>query len=236
MAVPINIAFTVGTLEPGAQYTPQQFAEAIAEILLGEIQQDTLMPGVSGPTAPSQDKGVWINTNTSPHSIWVWNPSTGSYVQEESQTPVGSIVFWPGTSSVPSNFRNCDGAALNKTGFPACYEALGGVNSPYGQTSSVFNLPNASGRTMIGVKAGWSIGDLVGNESIQLEIGDIPDHIHELGVRVRAGGTGVGAFTTANATENETRETYPAGSGSDKGNPVSIIPPSIAGRWIIRVS
>lgn len=240
MATPINITFTAGTLTPGQQYTPQEYFEAITERLFGTLDADTLMAGVVSSSAPTVNKGIWLNTSTTPESIYTWDASLGKYAKESSQTPVGAVLFWPGTSSIPLGFAVCDGSSFNKADFPKCYAALGGSGSPYGQTSTTFQVPDYRGMTLFGTKDAWSIGDKVGAESVELEPLNLPDHPHDLRGYRNVDGAGLPSRVIiddgrSNSQIYDNTAISGGGNGTDKGDPFPIIPPAGVGRWIIRM-
>lgn len=239
MAAPINITFTVGTLTPAQQYTPQELLEAFAERLLGTVDSDTLLPGESGSSAPTVNKGVFLNTLTNPETLMTWDQSLGKYVKDDAQTPIGAIIFWPGTSAVPAGYASCDGSAYNKLDYPKCYERLGGTGSPYGQTDTTFQVPDARGRTLFGLKDAWDIGQHAGNDTVELKPPNLPAHTHDLR------GYGVTSQNRASRVivddDRETGERWDleavqgGGNGKPIGDPFEIIPSALVGRWIIRM-
>jgi microcystin-dependent protein len=244
MATPINITFQVGTLAPAQTYTPQTFAEAIASILAGTINPDTFVPGVSSASAPSTDKGIFLDISTTPPSIKLWNGST--YVGDQTQLPIGGTIFWPGAGSIPSNYLVCDGTAKSKSLYPSLYTALGGASSPYGQTSTDFTLPPMSRKTAYGSGTGtgdqvaWNIGDSIGAESVQLVPMNLPAHTHDLIGSEYADGEdhepnkAIIDEDRSSSTNEDPSAVFGGGNGEAEGDPFDTISPGIVGRWIIR--
>ena len=111
-------------------------------------------------------------------------------------TPVGSIVAWPGPT-IPSGWRLCDGAALNRTTYADLFNALSDANGPkYGAPdNNSFYIPNCQSRFLVGV--GWAgLGDQGGSNTASLQTANIPSHRHYVAsssrvgnIRVRENGT-----------------------------------------------
>jgi hypothetical protein len=59
--------------------------------------------------------------------------------------PSGTVLHLAG-STVPSGYLAADGAAHSIDQYYKLYIALGGISSPYGQTTTLFNVPNLSGQ------------------------------------------------------------------------------------------
>jgi hypothetical protein len=64
--------------------------------------------------------------------------------------PPGVILYHAG-STAPNGYLICDGSLVGKNQYSALYLALGGLNSPYGQTSASFNLPDLRGAFIRGL-------------------------------------------------------------------------------------
>lgn len=245
MPTPINITFTVGTLDPGETYSPQEFAEALAAILAGTVSPDTFVPGVASATAPDQDKGLFLDLSTDPPTLKFWDSAASAYVRDQSQTPIGGMLFWPGTGPIPTNYFVCDGSAKNKSTYSALYAALGGESSPYGSDSTNFNLPNMSRRTAFGSgsatgKATWNVGDSIGSETVALEEDNLPDHSHILTGYAFAADESRPNRVLVDGERRNTREFEDTGAitgggnGTDTGDEFSIVSPGLVGKWIIR--
>lgn len=63
--------------------------------------------------------------------------------------PVGSVFYIAGPF-VPVGYLEANGAAVSKTEYTQLYNILGGAGSPYGQTSTHFNLPDLRGEFIRG--------------------------------------------------------------------------------------
>lgn len=67
--------------------------------------------------------------------------------------PAGTI-FYTASPSVPTGFIEANGAVVEKDRYPALYAALGGNNSPYGQSGASFTLPDLRGVFVRGLDNG----------------------------------------------------------------------------------
>jgi hypothetical protein len=67
--------------------------------------------------------------------------------------PTGTVFYTAG-SAVPSGYLEAAGQTLTIAAYPALYAALGGAASPYGITSTTFNLPDLRGQFV----RGWDHG------------------------------------------------------------------------------
>lgn len=65
------------------------------------------------------------------------------------KVPVGTVLPFAGTTA-PPGWLLCDNTAYNQTAFASLFEVLGGMNSPYGVGSGVFNVPDLRGRMVMG--------------------------------------------------------------------------------------
>lgn len=86
--------------------------------------------------------------------------------------PAGAVFYVAG-STVPTGYLAANGQAVAKASYPALYTALGGASSPYGQSSTTFNLPDLRGEFIRGwdnsrgIDTGrnigtWQKGSLIG--------------------------------------------------------------------------
>lgn len=122
--------------------------------------------------------------------------------------PVGSIMPYAGNAA-PSGWLQCDGSAVSRTTYADLFAAIGTAFGA-GDGSTTFNVPNAAGRTLIGIGTlspyTYGIGDTGGANSVTLNTAEIPSHAH--------GGSG-----TANTVSHDhTGATGDAGSHSHSYN------------------
>ena len=97
-------------------------------------------------------------------------------------------AFPPGTlriSACPTpdpGWLVCDGSAVSRTAYAALFAAIGVAHGP-GDGSTTFNLPDARGRSLIGVGAGpgltaRTLGAKGGTEHESLSLAQLPAHTH----------------------------------------------------------
>jgi microcystin-dependent protein len=136
--------------------------------------------------------------------------------------PTGAVVA-VASSTVPSGFLECNGAALSRTSYAALFAAIG-VAHGYGDNSTTFNLPDYRGRFLRGwdhaiardpdraartaMNTGGATGDNVG--SVQAD--GFKSHNHTLSIAPGGSAgpglgssTNTGAVSSANSGGNETR-------------------------------
>jgi microcystin-dependent protein len=87
-------------------------------------------------------------------------------------------------SGLPAGFLSCDGSAVSRSTFSNLFGAIGTAWGP-GNGSTTFNLPDLRGRAPIGAGNGSgltarTLGQVVGAETHQLTVGQMPWHGHTL--------------------------------------------------------
>lgn len=85
----LPITIQMSTLPPNASWTPQQFADAIAQ-RLSLVTQQSFALFVTGSTAPLSNVGPWLKDGT---EWWVWSNTAGAYVpQTVTQESLGYFI------------------------------------------------------------------------------------------------------------------------------------------------
>lgn len=90
----------------------------------------------------------------------------------------GSICLFAG-SLPPAGFLECDGSAVSRTTYPDLFGIIGTAYGA-GDGSTTFNIPDLSGRVVVGSSASYAIGSAGGEESHTLLTSEIPGHLHEV--------------------------------------------------------
>lgn len=155
--------------------------------------------------------------------------------------PVGSIFPFVG-GQAPTGFALCNGQTLDRTQFAELFRLIG---TKYGTTNtSNFKVPDLSGRFLVGVGTGYSLGDTGGSQTVALTAAQMPLHSHDItgkagqaqksGVGLYAsnvgGGTGWQVLSTTEQGSVSGLTTTSAGSGQAHENR----PPYFALGYIIR--
>jgi microcystin-dependent protein len=108
--------------------------------------------------------------------------------------PIGSILPFVG-GQAPSGFALCNGQTLDRTQFAELFRLIG---TKYGTTnSSNFRVPDLSGRFLVGIGTGYSLGDTGGSQTVALTAAQMPIHSHDVtGKADQAGRAGVGMYAS----------------------------------------
>jgi len=104
---------------------------------------------------------------------------------------LGEIKLVPYTFA-PRGWAMCDGQLLPINQNQGLFALLGTMYGGNGQTN--FALPNAQGRTLVGVGNGFSQGQVGGEQAHTLLVSEIPAHNHS----VATGGVGTSTDATGN--------------------------------------
>lgn len=92
--------------------------------------------------------------------------------------PAGIIDVFAG-DTVPTGYLLCDGSAVDRTTYATLFAVIG-TTYGVGDGSTTFNVPNLSGRVVIGVSGTHALGSTGGSETITLTESELPAHAHEV--------------------------------------------------------
>lgn len=155
--------------------------------------------------------------------------------------PVGAIFPFVG-GQAPTGFALCNGQTLDRAQYADLFRLIG---TKYGTTNtSNFKVPDLSGRFLVGVGTGYSLGDTGGSQTVALTAAQMPVHNHDVtgkagqaqksGVGLYAsnvsGGSGWQVLSTTEQGSVSGLTTTSAGSGQAHENR----PPYFALEYIIR--
>lgn len=93
-------------------------------------------------------------------------------------TPAGIIMPFAGTVA-PQGCLFCDGSAVSRTTYAALFAVIGTTYGE-GDGSTTFNVPDLSGRVVIGVSNSHALGTTGGSETVTLTEDQMPAHSHEV--------------------------------------------------------
>lgn len=95
-----------------------------------------------------------------------------------SSIPIGVIIMWL-SESIPADWAICDGSPLLVSDYSKLYSVIG---NQFGGDSTTFNIPNFSGRSVVGKNISDSdfnhVGQSGGELSTSLSTSKIPSHTH----------------------------------------------------------
>ena len=249
--------FTMGSL-PNVSMTRQEFANAIAELLTGQLT-GSFLPGQEGGAQPTSDIGPWHPAGQPYFEFW--SSALGKYVVS-AFVPTGVIALFAGAIA-PDGWLLCDGSAVGQSAQPALFTAIGyGYSLPGtdgSQTAdttqltaaSQFRLPDFRGRVAVGAGSGTAnntggtnsltprnIGDRLGQETITIKAADMPEidfpvFDYSTSTPPVTQGT-VAAYGGYNWAGAQRTAVLPAGEGGATATPTNNMPPFGVAAYIIR--
>lgn len=86
----------------------------------------------------------------------------------------GIVIPFAGTTA-PQGWMLCDGSAVSRTTYAALF-ALIGTTYGEGDGETTFNIPDLSGRVVIGVSNSHALGTTGGSENVTLTSDQLPAH------------------------------------------------------------
>lgn len=92
--------------------------------------------------------------------------------------PAGIIMPFAG-STAPQGYLLCDGSAVDRTTYATLFGVIGTTYGA-GDGSTTFNVPDLSGRVVIGVSGSHALGTTGGSETVTLSANELPAHSHEV--------------------------------------------------------
>lgn len=143
-----------------------------------------------GSTTPSSSAGVtgefYFKTGVAQGStasgVYV-KDALGSWVELAQNTgpqvPVGSLIPWLGTTTVPSGYLEANGAVVSRTTYSELFDAIG-TKYGAGDGSSTFGLPNLNGKHLKGTTSTSTVGNTTGSDTITLTTAQLPSHSHSI--------------------------------------------------------
>ena len=125
----------------------------------------------------------------------------------------GSIMMFAG-STAPQGWLVCDGSAVSRSDYAGLFAVVGTAFGA-GDGSTTFNLPDLSGRVVIGSSVSHPAASTGGEEVHTLTVSEIPAHAHEVGQHGHNNGI---TITTPELSHTITQATFtysgPGGQGA----------------------
>ena len=90
--------------------------------------------------------------------------------------PAGIVMPFAG-STAPQGYLLCDGSAVSRTDYADLFAAIGTTYGA-GDESTTFNLPDLSGRVVLGVSQSHALGTTGGEATHTLTEQELPAHTH----------------------------------------------------------
>lgn len=149
-------------------------------------------------------------------------------------TPPGVIAAFAGKTP-PVGWLMCDGREYDRRTYPALAAVFGG--------GVRFRVPDLRGRTVLGVNAAHTLGELGGEEQHVLTVDEMPRHSHQIGGESSYWASGAAIYQTNLAGGSAWTGIAAAGSGSldraiaqpeGQAKPVNLLPPYMALNYIIK--
>lgn len=151
---PFRFSISMGMLPEGFCGTPQELAQAIADRLI--IQSDQNFSSFAiGPNAPTSNVGPWLKDC---QTWYVWDDNAGQYVAMQFPSvqsltfPPGAVTAWAGCiSNIPIGWLFCDGSQVLISDYPNLYAAIGlGYGTP--TCTGGFKLPDLLDKFIVGAR------------------------------------------------------------------------------------
>lgn len=195
------------TLAAGATFDPLTNIDLSTDVVLASIYRQSnqnittsritdrrLMVTSSivnqGTTAPSAGAGykgsLYYRTNipegTTASGVYVKN-SLGTWIELAQNTgpqiPVGSVIAWLSTSSVPTGYLEANGQTVSRSTYSELFSVLGTTYGA-GDGSTTFALPDLNTRHLKGTTTVGSVGSTTGADTFTLNTGQLPSHTHTM--------------------------------------------------------
>lgn len=90
--------------------------------------------------------------------------------------PAGIIMPFAGTVA-PQGCLFCDGSAVSRTTYATLFAVIGTTYGA-GDGETTFNIPDLTGRVVIGVSNSHALGTTGGSETVTLTDDQLPEHSH----------------------------------------------------------
>lgn len=146
--------------------------------------EDRTIRSITGNLTLSATTGNTVAISTSASVTGDLNVSgklSADFLEVPNISPVGSIMLWP-SSSTPAgeDWRICNGDAISRTEYSSLFSLIGETYGR-GDGSTTFNIPDLTGRFVVGSNPSYPISGINstgGAVTVTLDITQIPSHTH----------------------------------------------------------
>lgn len=88
-------------------------------------------------------------------------------------------VKWTARPSAPAGWLLCDGAPVSRSAYSALFAAIGTLYGP-GDGTTTFNVPDYTGRFILGADADHPQGSSGGTNQVAIGVANLPAHSHSI--------------------------------------------------------
>lgn len=120
-------------------------------------------------------------------------------------------------SKAPAGFLLCDGAAYSRTAYSELFAVIGTTYGA-GDGSTTFNVPNYTGRVLVGTGGDYTLGATGGEATHTLTASEMPRHAHSYGVQIYGNTPGSTTLSGNTAAASMTKESSVAGGSQPHNN------------------
>lgn len=159
-------------------------------------------------------------------------------VKKTELIPVGTIIQFAGAMPI-DKWLLCDGSEVLISEYNELYQVLGGSSSPFGVTSTHFNLPDFRGRVAVGstnntAYHNFQLANTGGEEMHVLTSSELPAHCHDYSLYVNNNtNNGVARFGSAKATTSQDSSIHTTSfTGDNKAH--ENMPPYLSINYLIK--
>lgn len=92
--------------------------------------------------------------------------------------PAGVVITYAG-STAPEGWLLCDGSAVSRDTYATLFDVIG-TTYGVGDGSTTFNVPDLSGRVVIGVSGTHALASTGGAETVTINENNLPSHAHSV--------------------------------------------------------
>jgi microcystin-dependent protein len=165
-AVSVTYNFVAGTPSV-ADNVDQNFTDLVTWINTNAVHLDGSKAFTAVPSGPATDP---VSANELARKAYV-----------DAVLPIGIIQAFAGSAAPSANWLLCQGQAVSRSTYSSLF-GLVGTTYGVGDGSTTFNVPNLSGRVLVGRDAGQTefdtLGETGGAKTHTLTSGEMPSHSH----------------------------------------------------------